>query len=734
VSAEPSLASWSNALLVLAAGVAVVVGLAALLARWPVTAVGRRTVWQAATLALAGLLLAEVTGLAGEAAGLLSWRTSSPPDPGAPGATTLPSADAPGPASGVEPDRAGPVQEPPAAGPSEAPAPAGPAAPVWWPGAAWLAGALAVAARVVLARVLLVAFRRRHRPAADGALLERVITVAGRLGLRRRVRVIEAEGLLGPVAFGVLRPTVALPARFAERFTPAQQEVILAHELTHLAASDPGWHLLAELVTAALWWHPLAWWARQQLRAAAEMAADESSLLVADGPAVLARCLVELGGVLAGTRSAGWLRMAGSGFRSGLGRRVERLVRLDGRAWRPPGRLRARAALALVPAALLAAAVLSTAWARAPAPPEGDEAMRHPWKRSLAGLVLAAALAPNAGPGQAGDPPAPPPPNDPKPFGDVAGKAGLDPDPAPAPEAAPAGADAPDEEGARKQLRQTEAAIRALAKIRADLDAKLETLRKAGDERQDNPGDVGEKLREALKGLHERAAQLEAEKASLEAKIRELEARADEAATHVKVFRLEHQDPEDLRAVVETFLLNRPGPAGPAGASAPGGGMGPMAGSGPPPRAGMMRPMGPGMTGKGGMGMGGPLGAGPAPSWRLAVDRRSRSLIVRGTVQDIKTVAELVAALDVAEGQPMPRLKNLRVFRLRYVNAPEILAILGALDIDGVTFGNASQGQKLIVAHGPEAALKEVAEVIEAVDVEGKPAPTRPGLFAPAKP
>jgi beta-lactamase regulating signal transducer with metallopeptidase domain len=706
VSVEPSPAFWTEALVILAVGVTVVVSLAALLARVPATAVGRRTVWQAATVALAGLLVAEATGLAGEAAGWLDRRLSSPRQARPPRTGMAPDAPAQ-----AEPDEAGARDEPLWDGGSGAPAAAGsPGGVVWWPGVLWLAGALAVAGRVGLARVLLLAFRRRHRPSPDPALRERVRAVARRLGLRRRVLVLETEGLVGPVAFGMLRPTVALPARFAETFTPAQQEVILAHELTHLAAADPAWHLLAELVTAALWWQPLAWWARHQLRAAGEMAADESSLLVADGPAVLARCLVELGGVLAGTRSAGWLRMAGSGFRSGLGRRVERLVRLDGRAWRPPGRARALAVLALVPAALLAAAVLSTAWARARAFPQGDEPMRYPWKRSLAGLVLAAALGPNTGPGLAGDPP-PSPAGDPGLARPDAPAAGAD--QAPPPEPAPEGPESP-QDSARERLQHTDAALRALAKLKQELNVRL--LRDHGD------NDTKKELEDQLRDIQAKAMRLAEEKAALEAKLKALEAKATEAAVRIKVFRLEHQDPEEMRGVIEALLLNRQGSAGAAGGEGAGPAMGPMGMR--PPMGGIMRPMPAGgvagmMPGMGSGGMGR-----PDTTWRLAVDKRSRSLIVRGTEQDIRTVADLLAVLDVGEGKGVLRVKNLRVFRLRYANAHEVAGILGALGIDGVVV--AAPGGRSIVANGPESALKEIGEVIEAVDVEGKPGPTPP--------
>src|SRR5262249_60020467 len=129
--------------------------------------------------------------------------------------------------------------------------------------------------------------------------------------------------------------------------------------------------------------------------------------------------LVGVGRGRAGAGSAGWLGMAGRGFRSGLGRRVERLMRLDGRAWRPPGAVGRGVALTIIPAALLAAAVLSTAWARAQALPEGDSAMptmNQSWKTSLAALVLTAALGPASDPAPAAEPP-----------GGAAGKAGSGP-------------------------------------------------------------------------------------------------------------------------------------------------------------------------------------------------------------------------------------------------------------------------------------------------------------------
>jgi beta-lactamase regulating signal transducer with metallopeptidase domain len=129
-----------------------------------------------------------------------------------------------------------------------------------------------------------MALRLRYPQVRAGPLFDRVRSVAVRLGVRRRPRVLQAAGAVGPAALGIWRPALVLPAGFANDYRPDQQEAMLAHELAHLAANDPAWHLLADLVTGAWWWHPLAWWARHRLRGASEAAADEASLVVADGP------------------------------------------------------------------------------------------------------------------------------------------------------------------------------------------------------------------------------------------------------------------------------------------------------------------------------------------------------------------------------------------------------------------------------------------------------------------
>ena len=255
----------------------------------------------------------------------------------------------------------------------------------------WAVGAALVSGRAGLGQCLFLLFRLRSRPINDPTLLRRLDGLAQALGIVRRVRVIESARLAGPIAFGVIQPTVGLPASFGARFDTSKQDAMLAHELAHLAAHDPFWCFLADVATVVLWWHPGVWWLRRQLHLASEMAADEASLLVADGPRVLAECLVELGARLVRPRL---VQLRASGFRSHLGRRVQRLVSLEGAWGSSPHRRWAAFVGVFGPIALVVAVVLCTAWAAPQALTRGDsmKTMQLNWKRSLATFALLATV------------------------------------------------------------------------------------------------------------------------------------------------------------------------------------------------------------------------------------------------------------------------------------------------------------------------------------------------------
>ena len=109
--------------------------------------------------------------------------------------------------------------------------------------------------------------------------------------------------------------------------------------------------------SAALWWHPQAWWARRRLHRASELAADEAAALFPEGPAALAECLVTLGRQMTQLPAASRMGVEGGGFRSNLAERVQRLLRLADTARQPSYSWRAHAARLVAIIAISAAAI-----------------------------------------------------------------------------------------------------------------------------------------------------------------------------------------------------------------------------------------------------------------------------------------------------------------------------------------------------------------------------------------
>ena len=129
-------------------------------------------------------------------------------------------------------------------------------------------GALVAAVWVVEAFALFATYAVRH------ALFCRRLRAAGvDAGCIDGVRVIAAE-VAGPLAFGVLRRTIAVPHEFAQHFTVGERDLALAHERAHHRHGDliAIWVSLAML--SAHWWNSVAWVAVRAFRADQEFAAD----------------------------------------------------------------------------------------------------------------------------------------------------------------------------------------------------------------------------------------------------------------------------------------------------------------------------------------------------------------------------------------------------------------------------------------------------------------------------
>ncbi len=214
------------------------------------------------------------------------------------------------------------------------PAPAAPAsavAPFPWAGALLLLWAVGSAAWFVLAGLRAYRFARllRFAEAAPPWLQARAEELAARLGLARCPAVRLVPGHLSPMLWALGGPPrVFLPAGLLGRLDPAQQDALLAHELAHLRRRDHWVRGLEMLVTVLYWWHPVAWWARRELREAEEQCCDAWVLWALPGAhKTYALALVETVDFLSQARSPLPQGASGIGQVQHLRRRITMIMR-----------------------------------------------------------------------------------------------------------------------------------------------------------------------------------------------------------------------------------------------------------------------------------------------------------------------------------------------------------------------------------------------------------------------
>jgi beta-lactamase regulating signal transducer with metallopeptidase domain len=134
---------------------------------------------------------------------------------------------------------------------------------------------------------------RRAEAIRDPEWLSTVQEISDQLGLRRPVRVLRSRGADMPATWGLLWPSVILPAE-ADRWPEERLRTVLAHELAHVKRFDCLTQAGAQLACVLLWWHPLVWYAARRLRVERERACDDLVLQIGARPSAYATQLLEI--------------------------------------------------------------------------------------------------------------------------------------------------------------------------------------------------------------------------------------------------------------------------------------------------------------------------------------------------------------------------------------------------------------------------------------------------------
>lgn len=159
----------------------------------------------------------------------------------------------------------------------------------------WIVAAALLLSRL-LVRFLLGRHVLRHAVATHSEHLHHAVEIAkARVGIEHRVRLQSSDKVRSPIIWCWSRTPVLLVHEDAEDATPGTDWAgVFCHELAHWKRRDHASGLFAELLTVALPWHPLLWWAKSRLLRLSEEVCDDWAVYGAPAAVEYAESLLDL--------------------------------------------------------------------------------------------------------------------------------------------------------------------------------------------------------------------------------------------------------------------------------------------------------------------------------------------------------------------------------------------------------------------------------------------------------
>jgi beta-lactamase regulating signal transducer with metallopeptidase domain len=230
-----------------------------------------------------------------------------------------------------------------------------------WAILAWLAGAVLMlcwlAVRTALGRRILA-----RCSAVDEGWVELLEESAAKLGLRRRVRLLESCEIGAAVTVGAINPAIVVPAGSAG-WPVERRRYILSHELAHIKRRDGLVEVLAIVVKSVYWFNPFVWFAVKAARVERERDCDDAVLNAGARPSDYAMFLMDIAADLGAPRGPAW-QLSAISQGSNLKERI--MCILDPKIDRNRGRRAAGVVSCIVVALIVVLLSISGVW-RTPA-------------------------------------------------------------------------------------------------------------------------------------------------------------------------------------------------------------------------------------------------------------------------------------------------------------------------------------------------------------------------------
>jgi beta-lactamase regulating signal transducer with metallopeptidase domain len=163
-----------------------------------------------------------------------------------------------------------------------------------WLDVGWLLGVACLSIRTIGGWRMIERLRRSALVEAPESVLATFARLRERLGITSPVSLRLSDRVQGPLAMGILRSLIILPASALMALTPEQLGAVLAHELEHVRRADYFWNLIQTTVETLFFFHPAVWWLGGRLRQQRELCCDDAAVKACADPLLYATALLRL--------------------------------------------------------------------------------------------------------------------------------------------------------------------------------------------------------------------------------------------------------------------------------------------------------------------------------------------------------------------------------------------------------------------------------------------------------
>lgn len=158
----------------------------------------------------------------------------------------------------------------------------------------WMLGVVVLLLRFLGGLAYIQRLKSYRTELLPSAWLEKGEQLKKQLQLSKKVAFLASHKVLTPLAIGIFRPAILLPARLLTGLNDQQIEAILLHELAHIKRNDYLVNVLQTLIDILFFYHPAIWWISATIRNERENCCDDMVINITGETGNYARTLILL--------------------------------------------------------------------------------------------------------------------------------------------------------------------------------------------------------------------------------------------------------------------------------------------------------------------------------------------------------------------------------------------------------------------------------------------------------